>query len=84
MAIGHGHGFHVSVAAGRGAVAMNGIFQHYTWNRARRYVRAMRAVIGRYRHGTETGSAGTGSTKLPTQLLDSALERGERSRSSHR
>jgi hypothetical protein len=61
---------------------MSWLFQHYTWNRARRYVRAMRAVIGRYRHGTQTGSAGTDSTKLPTKLLDSALERGERIRSS--
>ena len=58
---------------------MGWLLQHYTWNRARRYVRAMRAVIGRYRHGTETGSAGTCSTKLPTVLLDSALKRGERS-----
>jgi hypothetical protein len=63
---------------------MSWFSQHTVWYRARRYVRAMRTVIGRYRHGTETGSAGTGSTKLPTQLLDSALERGERTRPSPR
>jgi hypothetical protein len=60
------------------------LIQHYHWNRAWRYVRAMRAVINRHRAGSQSGSAGTVSIRLPALLLVSAQERGERTRWSRR
>jgi hypothetical protein len=64
------------------AAAADGLTMHFlesqVWNRARRYVRAMRRVISAFSGEPEAcKGAGTGSVKLPRRLLDSALQRGQ-------